>query len=367
MTDWKKLLDQGIEDITELAGVLGIDRKDLSELCRIQEMFPMYVNPYYLSLIDFEDSEDPIRKMCIPDKVELKNGGDFDTSGEHDNTVMNGMQHKYAPTVLILSTNKCAMYCRHCFRKRLVGLSEEEIAQHIDDMVRYVKEHTKISNVLISGGDAFLNSSETIQKYLEEFTAIPHIDLIRFGTRTPVVLPQRITTDPGLVAMLEKYGRKKQIYVVTQFNHPREITAEAAEAVRLLMRAGIVVRNQTVLLRGVNDTPEVLGALLRGLTSIGVIPYYIFQCRPVTGVHSQFQVPLHEAYRIVEGAKQLQSGQGKGLRYVLSHVTGKIEILGEMEGGQMLFKYHQAKDLKNAGRIFTQEVSPGQCWLDIEE
>ncbi|MEE0420972.1 MAG: KamA family radical SAM protein [Lachnospiraceae bacterium] len=367
MTDWKKLLDQGIEDITELAGVLGIDRKDLSELCRIQEMFPMYVNPYYLSLIDFEDSEDPIRKMCIPDKVELKNGGDFDTSGEHDNTVMNGMQHKYAPTVLILSTNKCAMYCRHCFRKRLVGLSEEEIAQHIDDMVRYVKEHTKISNVLISGGDAFLNSSETIQKYLEEFTAIPHIDLIRFGTRTPVVLPQRITTDPGLVAMLEEYGRKKQIYVVTQFNHPREITAEAAEAVRLLMRAGIVVRNQTVLLRGVNDTPEVLGALLRGLTSIGVIPYYIFQCRPVTGVHSQFQVPLHEAYRIVEGAKQLQSGQGKGLRYVLSHVTGKIEILGEMEGGQMLFKYHQAKDLKNAGRIFTQEVSPGQCWLDIEE
>ena len=112
--------------------------------------------------------------------------------------------------------------------------------------------------------------------------------------------------------MLEEYGRKKQIYVVTQFNHPREITAEAAEAVRLLMRAGIVVRNQTVLLRGVNDTPEVLGALLRGLTSIGVIPYYIFQCRPVTGVHSQFQVPLHEAYRIVEGAKQLQSGQGKG-------------------------------------------------------
>lgn len=367
MTDWKKLLGQGIEDITELAEVLGIDRKDLPELCRIQEMFPMYVNPYYLSLIDFKDSEDPIRKMCIPDKVELKNGGDFDTSGEHDNTVMNGMQHKYTPTVLILSTNKCAMYCRHCFRKRLVGLSEEEIAQHIDDMVRYVKEHTKISNVLISGGDAFLNSSETIQKYLEKFTAIQHIDLIRFGTRTPVVLPQRITTDPGLVSMLEEYGRKKQIYVVTQFNHPREITAEAKEAVRLLMRAGIVVRNQTVLLRGVNDTPEVLGALLRGLTSIGVIPYYIFQCRPVTGVHSQFQVPLHEGYRIVEGAKLLQSGQGKCLRYVLSHVAGKIEILGEMEGGRMLFKYHQAKDLKNAGRIFTQEILPDQCWLDIEE
>lgn len=367
MTDWKELLRQGTEDIRDLADSLGIPKEDLNELCQIQEMFPMFVNPYYLSLVNFSDPGDPIRKMCIPDRIELDHGGNFDTSGEHDNTVMTGMQHKYAATALILSTNKCAMYCRHCFRKRLVGLSEEETAQHIDQMAEYVRAHREISNVLISGGDAFLNSQKTIEKYLQEFTSISHLDLIRFGTRTPVTLPQRITTDPGLVALLEEYGRKKQIYVITQFNHPREITEESIKAVSMLLRAGIVVRNQTVLLRGVNDSPEVLGGLLRGLTSIGVTPYYIFQCRPVTGVHSQFQVPLHEAYRIVEKAKEMQNGQGKCVRYVMSHVTGKIEVLGELNGEQMIFKYHQAKYDRDTGRLFIQDIRTDQCWMDMED
>lgn len=364
MTNWKVLLREGNKDVRELADILGISEAELLKLCDIQEMFPMYVNPYYLSLMDPGDKEDPIRKMCIPAHVEMNSGGNFDTSGEGDNTIITGMQHKYAQTVLILSTNKCAMYCRHCFRKRLVGLSEDEVADHIDEMIEYVKAHKEINNVLISGGDAFLNSNETLQKYLSGFTAIPHIDIIRFGTRTPVVLPQRITTDPELMSMLELYGARKQIFVVTQFNHPNEITEEAKAAVKTLLKAGIVVRNQTVLLRGVNDQPEVLGALLSGLTAIGVIPYYIFQCRPVTGVHSQFQVPLHEGYRIVEGAKNLQNGQGKSIRYAMSHVTGKIEILGELDQNQMLFKYHQAKYPKDVGRIFTQLIDDKQCWVD---
>lgn len=364
MTDWKELLDNGYDDVRELAGRLHITEEELPALCKIQDMFPMFVNPYYLSLVDENDPEDPVRKLCIPADAELKAGGEMDTSGEHDNTVMTGMQHKYDATVLILSTNQCAMYCRHCFRKRLVGLSGDEIAEYISDMAQYVREHKEINNVLVSGGDAFLNSNGTIRKYLEEFSGIEHLNLLRFGSRTPVVLPQRITTDPELVDMLTEYGKKIQIYVVTQFNHPNELTSEAREAVHTLMRAGIVVKNQTVLLKGVNDRPEVLGKLLQETTAMGIIPYYVFQCRPVTGVHSQFQVPLHEAYRIVEGAKQMQSGQGKCFRYVLSHVTGKIEILGEIGDGNMLFKYHQAKYEKDRGRIFTSKIGEGQCWLD---
>lgn len=364
MTEWKQLLQEGFDDIRDLAGRLHIPEDKLDELCGIQDKFPMFVNPYYLSLADTEDVNDPVRKMCIPEMAEMKAGGEMDTSGEQDNTVLTGLQHKYHETALILSTNQCAMYCRHCFRKRLVGLSADETARYIGDMAQYVREHREINNVLISGGDAFLNSNETIRRYLEEFTDIEHLDLVRFGTRTPVVLPQRITTDEELRDILSTYAEKKQIYVVTQFNHPREITEEAAKAVDMLLKAKIVVKNQTVLLKGINDKPEVLAELMRKVTSIGVIPYYVFQCRPVTGVHSQFQVPLHEAYQIVEEAKYRESGQGKCFRYVLSHVTGKIEILGEAGGGEMLFKYHQAKNEADRGRIFTRKIGENQCWLD---
>ena len=363
MTEWKELLRNGYDDIRNLKEILQIPEEDLPELCEIQERFPMFVNPYYLSLIDREDPHDPIRKLCIPERSELNAGGAFDTSGEHENSVMTGMQHKYKATTLILSTNQCAMYCRHCFRKRLVGLSGKETARYIEDMGRYVREHKEVSNVLISGGDAFLNSNAVIRKYLEEFSGIDHLDLIRFGTRTPVVLPQRITTDPELMDLLKEYCRKKQIYVVTQFNHAREFTEEAIKAVHMLLEAGIPVRNQTVLLRGVNDDPYVLAELFRKMTASGVLPYYIFQCRPVTGVHSQFQVPLHEAYRIVEKAKTMENGQGKGFRYVMSHVTGKIEILGEVGSDKMLFKYHQAKYDADQGRIFVKEIKEDQCWL----
>lgn len=363
MKIWQEMLRQGYDDMKELQEKLHIPDEEMKQLCEIQEKFPMYVNSYYYSLIDPDDPGDPIRKMSVPSLSELLAGGHKDTSGEQDNTVITGMQHKYRQTVLILSTNQCAMYCRHCFRKRMVGLSSEETAKYISDMANYVREHEEVDNILISGGDAFLNTNEILRKYLDEFIDIPHLNLIRFGTRTPVVLPQRITVDNELVQMLAEYGKKKQIYVVTQFNHPNEVTEEAKAAVRALLEAGIIVKNQTVLLKGINDTPEILGTLLKKVVSIGVIPYYVFQCRPVQGVYSQFQVPLRDAYRIVEGAKALQDGQGKCIRYVMSHVTGKIEILGDLEDGRMLFKYHQAKYPKDQGRIFAQDIEADQCWL----
>lgn len=365
MKRWQELLGESYRRISDLQSVLGIGDEEVAELRNIEERYPICVPAYYLGLIDADDPYDPIRKMCIPHAMEFSEGGSRDTSGEADNTVVQGMQHKYHQTVMILSTNQCAMYCRHCFRKRLVGLSSEEIAAHIDEMVAYVRAHEEIDNVLISGGDAFLNSNELIERYLEQFCQIPHLKFIRFGTRTPVSFPQRITHDDGeLPALLERYGKQKQIIVVTQFNHPRELTPEAAEAVRTLQQVGCVLRNQTVLLAGVNDTPEVLAELMSNLLGAGVIPYYVFQCRPVEGVKNQFQVPLERGAKIVDAARGLLNGQAKSFRYAMSHPTGKIEILGQLEDGKMLFKYHEVKDDADQGRIFTKALSPNQCWLD---
>lgn len=222
----------------------------------------------------------------------------------------------------------------------MVGYSEKELNKRVDEAVDYVKTHHEVTNVLISGGDAFMNPNHIIQRYLEELTAIAHLDFIRFGTRVPVTFPQRIYDDEELLDLLTKYTSKKMIYVVTQFNHPREITPQAVRAISELQKRGIQVRNQTVLMRGVNDQGKVLGELLSGLTRIGVIPYYIFQCRPVTGVKGHFQVPICEGIRIVDEAKSYQNGFGKAVRYVMSHPLGKIEIIGELNPQEVIFKFH---------------------------
>lgn len=362
--EWKELLSGGFRNGSDLKEALRLSDQEVEQINTIHRLYPVYINEYYLSLIDPDDPNDPIRKMSVPSGWELSEGGSADTSGEAGNTVLPGMQHKYDETVLILSTSQCAMYCRHCFRKRLVGLSDDEIATHLGEMADYIKAHPEISNVLISGGDAFLNSNERIREYLDTFIDLQQLDLIRFGTRTPVVLPQRITTDPELQEILSEYSLRKQIYVVTQFNHPKEVTEEAVEAVKILMKLGIVVKNQTVLLNGINDTPEVLSELLKKLTACGVVPYYIFQCRPVRGVLHNFQVPLKRGARVVEEARKTQNGQGKCVRYAMSHPMGKIEILGEMGDGGMLFKFHQGKNSDHIGKIFTQDIAEDQSWLD---
>lgn len=359
----EKNLVQGCTDIQQVKTLFGFSDKETEMLKKIQEMYPMFVNPYYFSLIDIDDEADPIRKLCIPSVEELDTVGSFDTSGEKDNTVLPGLQHKYKATALILSNNRCAMYCRHCFRRRMVGISEKETSRELKAIVDYLNEHTEISNVLISGGDAFMNSNELIEEYLKELSAIPHLDLIRFGTRIPVVFPQRITADLELRDILCKYNKKKIINIVTQFNHPREITQQSAEAVEQLLDINILVKNQTVLLKGINDDSYILGDLIKKLTAIGVIPYYVFQCRPVTGVMNHFQIPLRKGYEITEAAKNMQSGMGKCFRFVMSHITGKIEILGALNENNMIFKYHQTKDEENRGRIFVQQINENQCWL----
>ncbi|NLJ57380.1 MAG: KamA family radical SAM protein [Tissierellia bacterium] len=366
--DWRKELKNNITTAKELNETLNLNLspKDMNKLEQIIERYPMSVPKYYLSLINPDDPDDPIKKLCIPSISETDMSGSFDTSGEADNTVVTGLQHKYSRTGMLLSTSNCAMYCRHCFRKRLVGHDDDEVNTHFGDILSYIKDHKEMSNVLISGGDSFLNSNKKIESYLKELSVIDHLVYIRFGTRTPVVFPLRIYGDEELLKILEYYNNIKQIYIITHFNHPNEITEESTKAIKALRNIGIVVRNQTVLLKGINDNPKTMKTLMKDLISIGVTPYYIFQCRPVSGVKSQFQVPLLKAAKLIEETRTELSGLSKSFKYVMSHNLGKIEILGSMNEGKLLFKYHQTKDEENAGKIFELKLSQDQAWLPEE-
>ena len=302
--------------------------------------------------------------MSVPNIEELNLLGSYDTSGEGENTKMPGLQHKYPQTALILSTNRCAMYCRHCFRKRLVGLPNAELLERFDTAARYVRQHPVINNVLITGGDPFVLPTGMIGQFLEMLAPIDHLAFIRFGTRMPVSLPQRIIEDDSLLRLLGEHSRpERRIYIVTQFNHPNEITPEAIEAVTVLLDAGVLVNNQTVLLNGVNDHPRTLGRLQNELVRIGVAPYYVFQCRPVKRVVHHFQIPFSRGYRVVEESKRLLNGHSKRFKYMMSHRSGKIEIVA-IQGERIFFKYHQAKHPADLGRLFSRRLSPGAGWLD---
>lgn len=308
----------------DIKNILHLDNIEIVEVNKVCQQYPMLISEYYLSLIDPNNPNDPIRKMAVPSSFELEQSGDIDTSGEAQNTIFPGVQHKYKETLLILSSNECFMYCRHCFRKRMIGLTNTEVAMQMDQIVSYIKQTPSINNVLISGGDSFFNTNSRIAEYLRMLTQLKQLDFIRFGTRAPVVLPQRIYEDKELLDILEQNCKKKQIYIITQFNHPNEITPKAMLAIKKLRETGAIIKNQTVLLKEINDSPEIIADLLSRLTAYGVIPYYIFQCRPVRGVLNHFQVPLKKGYQVIEQAKAMQNGQGKCIRYVLSHPTGKI-------------------------------------------
>lgn len=362
--NWQQEYAQNITTAKELAEYLPLDKEEISRISQVISRYPMSISRYYLSLIDPANKDDPIRKMAVPSGMELDfDDGSFDTSGEGDNTVIDGLQHKYRQTTLLLSTNLCAMYCRHCFRKRLVGLSDEEIMKHFDQMVGYIKNHHEVNNVLITGGDALLNSNRVLEYYLKTLVQFEHIDFIRFGSRLPVTFPMRVSQDDELLALLKHYNQQKRLYVITQFNHPNEITPQAKAAVDALLDCGIIVSNQTVLLKGVNDNSDTLAKLMSSLSRIGVIPYYVFQCRPVTSVKNLFQVPLKQGAVVIDETRSKLNGLAKRFRYAMSHPTGKIEILGQL-GEETLFKYHQAKYPEDNNRIFTLPLADDVCWLD---
>jgi len=351
-----------IFSLEKLRHYFPVNEKEYSELKHTHKIQPFKSTPYYLSLIDHEDRNDPIRRMVIPSVEELNDSGVSDTSGELENTRIRGVQHKYPQTVLLLLTSSCYAHCRFCFRKRFVGVDDSEIIRDMKKCVEYLRNHREVTDLLITGGDVLTLDTRVLGVIIETLNAVPHIRLLRIGTRTPVVFPQRISEDKKLLSILGAFkGKRRRVIIQTHFNHPREITEDAVKSISALLSRGIQVYNQTVLLKGVNDDPGVLVSLLRDLVGTGVLPYYLFQCRPVSRA-AHFQIPLVRGYQIVEKAKKKLSGPAKMFRYVMSHKSGKIEVIG-LDEKKIYMKYHQAKLPANRGRFFALDRCDSAKWI----
>jgi lysine 2,3-aminomutase len=267
--------------------------------------YPFAITPYYASLIKRLDYSDPIFSLGIPQVSELHDSKYLsdDPLNESGEMPVPFLVHRYADRVLLMSTSMCSVYCRHCTRKRLAGKKECHIsAQRLDKIKKYLLKHEEVKDVIVSGGDPFSQENSFIEEILEAIRPIPHIDIIRFGTRVPVVLPQRIT--PKLLAMLKKY---KPLWINTHFNHPSEITPESSEACRKIVDAGIPMGNQTVLLKGINDSSEVISELCRKLIKISVKPYYLYQCDLVRGVE-HFRTSVEKGIEIMADLRGRISG-----------------------------------------------------------
>jgi KamA family protein len=245
-----------------------------------------------------------------------------------------------------------------------VGLPNKEVLKRFRDAIKYIKNHKEINNVIISGGDSLILPTEVIERFLRHLSGIKHLDFIRFATRIPVVFPDRILDDKSLTDLLKTFSnRDKRIYIVTHFNHPNEITEKSTAAIDRLINSNLIINNQTVLMKGVNDDPDVLAELMKNLVSIGVNPYYVFQCRPVKRVKHHFQVPFYRGLRVVENAKKQLDGHSKRFKYCMSHFTGKIEILG-IKDDRIYLKYNQARYAKDRSRFFVRKIDKESAWLD---
>jgi lysine 2,3-aminomutase len=353
-----------LNQINELDRFLSSEEKKRLE--GVERIFPFRSNEYYLSLIDWSDTEDPIRKIVIPDSRELDPIGGLDPSSEKNYTVMPGLQHKYPQTALILLSDVCGGICRFCFRKRLFLNKEREVAPDIPACLEYIRSHDEITNVLITGGDPLMLPTAHLEEVIQALRGIDHVQIIRIGSKLPAYNPHRILDDPELLEMFRKYSTpERRIYVMAQFNHPRELTAPAIKALDTLRDAGVVVVNQTPLIAGINDSPHILAELFRRLSFVGVSPYYVFQCRPTIG-NRLFTVPLETSFRIVHEAFSLCSGLAKRARFIMSHATGKIEIVGCSED-RVFMRYHQAARKEDLGRFMIFPSNPDACWLDDYE
>lgn len=348
--------------ITDIGKVTQLSREEQEELRPITDKFVFRVNDYYLNLIDWEDPQDPIRKLVIPNTGELREYGRWDASDEETNYVVPGCQHKYRTTALLIVSEVCGSYCRYCFRKRLFRNDVKEAMSDVSPGIEYIAAHPEINNVLLTGGDSLILATSKLRSILERLRKIDHVKIIRLGSKMPVFNPMRISEDPELLALLSEFSTpEKRIYLMAHINHPREITPEAQKAFQALHEAGVIVVNQTPVLKGINDDPVVLGDLLDRLSWAGVTPYYFFINRPVAG-NSDFVIPLERAYRVVEEAKARTSGLGKRVRLSMSHTSGKIEILA-IENGLAYLKYHQSRD-NEYGKFMVLECPPEAAWFD---
>ena len=303
--DWKWQVRNRVETLEELEALADLTETERDGVKTALETLRMAITPYYLSLIDFSDKNDPVRKQAIPTALEVhKAAADlYDPLAEDEDSPVPGLTHRYPDRVLFLLTDQCSMYCRHCTRRRFAGQHDAPVGNAvIDGAIEYIRNTPTVRDVLLSGGDALLMSDEKLESIISRLREIPHVEIIRIGSRAPVVMPQRITQE--LCDMLKKYH---PIWLNTHFNHPNEITRESREACERMANAGIPLGNQSVLLRGINDCPHIMKDLVHGLVKIRVRPYYIYQCDLSMGLE-HFRTSVSKGIEIIESLRGHTSG-----------------------------------------------------------
>lgn len=273
---------------------------------RLAEQYPAAVTDYYLSLANPDDPDDPILRQCRPDPRELddEDAADPDPLAEGRDSPLPGLVHRYPDRVLLVATNQCAVRCRHCLRKRIWAADQTETLDidALDAVITYLYRHPEVREVLVSGGDPLTLANDRLDLLLSRLRSVPHLEILRIGTRMPVVLPSRITDE--LCRVLRSH---RPLWLATQFNHPTELTQEARAACTRLLDSGLPIVNQTVLLKGVNDDADTLGSLFSGLLTFGVKPYYLFHGDPVRGTR-HFRTGVRAGLTLVSTLRERLSG-----------------------------------------------------------
>lgn len=355
--DWKWQVKNRIETLEDLKKFVSLTPEEEEGAKKTLQTLRMAITPYYISLIDPNNPDCPVRKQAVPTvKETYQSSADLlDPLHEDEDSPVPGLTHRYPDRVLLLITDMCSMYCRHCTRRRFAGQKDGESAiDRIDRAIEYIAKTPQVRDVLLSGGDALMVSDERLEYIISRLREIPHVEIVRIGSRTPVVCPQRITDN--LVNMLKKYH---PIWLNTHFNHPQEVTREATEACAKLANAGIPLGNQSVLLRGVNDCVNTMKKLMHELVKMRVRPYYIYQCDLSMGIE-HFRTPVSKGLEIIEGLRGHTSGYavptfvvdapgGGGKtpvmpQYVVSQSPGKV-VLRNFEG--VITTYTEPTDYKN--------------------
>jgi len=337
--DWKWQLRNRITSLDVIRELIPLTRREEEGIKRATGRLAMAITPYFFSLIDRQDPKCPIRKQAIPrlEEFSVAPCEMVDPCGEDSHSPVPGLVHRYPDRALLIVTDSCAMYCRYCTRKRMVGEEHPPMpVDRLDDALKYIRSKKSIRDVLISGGDPLMMKTEVLENYIARLRDIPHLDVIRIGTRVPVTLPMRVTEE--LAAMLKKYH---PLYISVHFSHPREITPEVASACSILADAGIPLGSQTVLLKGVNDRPATMKKLMQELLKIRVRPYYLYQCDMAMGT-SHFRTPVTVGMNIMEELRghttgyavptfvvDAPGGGGKipvAPTYLLSQAKGKVVL-----------------------------------------
>ncbi|SFR02931.1 lysine 2,3-aminomutase [Desulfoscipio geothermicus] len=303
--DWRWQIRNRITSVDKLREVLGIQDEEAGEISRCLKHFRMAITPYYASLIDSSNKDCPIKRQAVPtiDELNFEEADMSDPLHEDVDSPVPGITHRYPDRVLLLVTDQCSMYCRHCTRRRMAGGKDRALPRaQVDRAIAYIQNNKKVRDVLISGGDPLTLSDEHLEYIIRRLRAVKHVEIIRIGTRTPVVLPQRIT--PELCAMLQKYH---PVWINTHFNHPAEITLASKASCERLADAGIPLGNQSVLLRGINDCTNIMKKLLHQLMMMRVRPYYLYQCDLSRGI-GHFRTSVGKGIEIMENLRGHTTG-----------------------------------------------------------